>query len=470
MTHDGRDALDLPRRTMTGPLRRELHEALLSAFPTLGAFERMLNFALNVQLEQIARTDSNASDTMFDVIRWAEANGRVEQLIEAAVAEVPGNSALESLVLAWRTEPGPEPEPPAPPGPTPLPGPAPPPGRTEPPAVPRWRWVAAALLLLLIGAVAFWILFPVKMNGYILYRNSDKTVKGAVVKVPATGSASTTDEFGFFMLQGPRATRQLYVHVDGNQYEVALVERVGHRYAIVPPVADPPKTLSAQQTATVEKLVKTEPGRFRVTDGAGRRGTLWPVGATIRVAFLDGSAEVKALVKSVVPEWSKDGNVRFDFDAKVEDADVRVSFKDPAMSYSFVGTDALAVPRREPTIMLGTIAQEGAPERESTILHEFGHVLGLVHEYATPAGEKRLNFPVVYDKAAKDMGWTRAQVDFNFRLSKKTPDAYQNKAFDPDSVMMARLPSDWFDPPLQIGARTGLSAGDRAFIARLYPF
>ena len=35
--------------------------------------------------------------------------------------------------------------------------------------------------------------------------------------------------------------------------------------------------------------------------------------------------------------------------------------------------------------------------------------------------------------------------------------------------MMHRFPSDWFNPPLQVGARSGLSAGDRAFIGKLYP-
>jgi hypothetical protein len=467
MTRDDRDALEPPRRTMTGALRREFHQALLSAFPNVGDFERMLNFGLSVPLEPIAPVRGSFADVVFEVIEWAEANGRVEELIAAAIAEVPGNTALESFVLKWRALPAPDPQPPpAPPPPEPGPSPTPQP----PPPWPISRWIAGASALVLIGAAAFWIFLPVKMNGYILYKNSDKTVKGAVVKVPTTGSASMTDDFGFFTLQGPRATQRLYVHVDGNQYEFALVARVGHRYPIVPPVPDAPKALTAAQSTTVEQLVKAQPGRFRLERGAGRHGTLWPIGATIRVAFLDGSAEVRTLVRSIAAEWTKHGNVSFDFEAKPDDSDVRLSFKDPAMSYSYIGTDALAVPKDEPTIVLGAIARDNAPDRESTILHEFGHVLGLVHEYATPAGEKRINFAVVYPKAAKDMGWTKAAVDHNFRQSSKTPDAYDNKPFDPDSVMMARLPSDWFNPPLQIGARTGLSAGDRALIARLYPF
>jgi len=258
------------------------------------------------------------------------------------------------------------------------------------------------------------------------------------------------------------------VHVDGNQYEAVLGERVGHRYAIVQPFAAPTRQLSAEQVAAVEKLVSAQPGRFRVEDGAVRRDKLWPVGTTLRIAFLDGTAELKSLVKGAAAEWTNHANIHFDFDATRENADVRVSFKDE-MSFAYVGTDALAVPRDEATIVLGTIAQEAAAERPSTILHEFGHVLGLVHEYATPAGEERIDFGVVYAKAEKEMGWSRETVDHNFRSDANTSDAYLDKPFDPDSVMMARLPSDWFSPPLQIGARKGLSAGDRAFISKLYP-
>jgi hypothetical protein len=441
-----------------------LHGALLGAFSDAAAFERMLSFQLDARMDHIVPANATLSSAVFEVIQWAEGRGQLEELMKAAVAEVPGNTALQAAVRKLLEQPEP-----AAGAYAPSPQAAAEP-QVSPAAWPRRRAVQWGLGLATVAAalVAAWILSPVTINGYILYKNSDKTVKGAAVSVPATGTTSTTDDFGFFTLQGPRATRHLYVHVDGNQYEVVLGERVGHRYAIVQPVAAPTRQLSAEQVAAVEKLVSAQPGRFRVEDGAVSRDKLWPVGATLRIAFLDGTAELKSLVKSAAMAWTNHANIHFDFDATKENADVRVSFKDE-MSFAYVGTDSLAVPRDEPTIVLGTIAQDAPAERPSTILHEFGHVLGLVHEYATPAGEERIDFSVVYAKAEKEMGWNRETVDHNFRSDPNTSEAYLDKPFDPDSVMMARLPSDWFSPPLQIGARNGLSAGDRAFIGKLYP-
>lgn len=464
MANDDHDLAGRQPRALSGPERQLLHGALLDAFSDAAAVERMLSFRLDVRMDHIVPANATLSSAMFEVIQWAEDRGQLPELMTAAVAEVPGNGALEAVVRKLLEQPQPaeaaRPVPTytstVPPSPA-LPSPR---GRAV-------RW-GLALLAALSGLVALWTLFPVAINGYILYKNSDKTVQGAVVSVPATGSSSTTDELGFFTLRGPRTTRHLYVHVDGNQYEVVLGDRAGHRYAVVQPFADPTRQLSAEQVAAVERLVAAQPGRFRLEDGVARRDKLWPLGTTLRIAFLDGTAELKSAVKTAAAEWTRHANVHFDFDAAKENADVRVSFKDE-MSFAYVGTDALAVPKDEATIVLGTIAQEAATERQSTILHEFGHVLGLVHEYATPAGEERINFAVVYTKAETEMGWDRQTVDHNFRSDANTSDAYLEKAFDPDSVMMSRLPSDWFSPPLQVGARKGLSAGDRAFIGKLYP-
>ena len=401
-----------PRRALSGPERQLLHGALLGAFPDAAAVERMLSFRLNLQMDHIVPANATLSSAMFEVIQWAEGRGQLPDLMKAAVAEVPGNTRLEAVVRQLLEAPDRFTE-----GPSLAAAPTPAAPPSLPLAVPRGRGVwGLAAGTVLAGLAALWFLFPVTINGYILYKNSDKTVKGAVVSVPATGVSSTTDDFGFFTLKGPRATRHLYVHVDGNQYEVVLADRVGHRYAVIQPFADPTRQLTADQIAAVEKLVSSQPGRFRLEDGSARRDKLWPVGATLRIAFLDGTAELKSLVKTAAAEWTRHANVHFDFEASRENADVRVSFKDE-MSFAYVGTDALAVPKDEATIVLGTIAQEAGAERDSTILHEFGHVLGLVHEYATPAGEERIDFEVVYAKAAKEMGWDRQTVDHNFRAT-----------------------------------------------------
>ena len=373
MANDDQNGDRPPQRALSGAERQLLHGALLGAFSDAAAFERMLSFRLNVQMDHIVPTNATLSSAVFEVIQWSEDRGRLEELMQAAAAEVPGNTALQTAVRKLLEEPEPTAS-----AHTALPHAA---AETQVSSIasPRGRAVQWGLGLAAVAAalVAAWILSPVTINGYILYKNSDKTVKGAVVSVPATGTTSTTDDFGFFTLRGPRATRHLYVHVDGNQYQAVLGERVGHRYAIVQPFAAPTRQLSAEQVAAVEKLVTAQPDRFRGGAGAARRDKLWPVGATLRLAFLDGGSEMKALVKSAIAEWIKNANLHVDFEAAKDNADIRVSFKDET-SFAYVGTDALAVPKNEATLVYGTLAEEAAAERQNTILHEFGHVLGLV--------------------------------------------------------------------------------------------
>lgn len=72
-----------------------LYQALLSAFPRRSDLEQLLRFHLNVRLYEIAGSGS-LSDTIFQVIEWAEANGMVEELIAAARAERPARQDLWS--------------------------------------------------------------------------------------------------------------------------------------------------------------------------------------------------------------------------------------------------------------------------------------------------------------------------------------------------------------------------------------
>lgn len=80
----------------TGARLRELQEALTHAFPNRGALERMLLFRMDVRLSLIAGTGS-LSDVAFEVIRWAEAQGRLEALVRAAHAENPGSPRLREF-------------------------------------------------------------------------------------------------------------------------------------------------------------------------------------------------------------------------------------------------------------------------------------------------------------------------------------------------------------------------------------
>jgi len=82
MTYDRRDV-------------EALYRGLLSAFPNEGALERMLRFGMGLNLAEIAT--GNLSNQVFAVVRFAEANGRLDQLRQAALAANPGNADLSAL-------------------------------------------------------------------------------------------------------------------------------------------------------------------------------------------------------------------------------------------------------------------------------------------------------------------------------------------------------------------------------------
>lgn len=75
---------------------RELQAALLSAFPTRGAFAQMVYEGLGVSLDAIAGA-GGLNAVAFEVIRYAEARGHTRRLFDAACAENPGNPALRAL-------------------------------------------------------------------------------------------------------------------------------------------------------------------------------------------------------------------------------------------------------------------------------------------------------------------------------------------------------------------------------------
>lgn len=108
---------------LTGKQQKQLETALLSAFPSRDALQRMVLYQLEQNLATIAGGD-NLSTIVFNLIKWASANGQIEQLITGAQNENPGNPELRAFVAQMATQPAPQsPAPqatsvPSPPNPT----------------------------------------------------------------------------------------------------------------------------------------------------------------------------------------------------------------------------------------------------------------------------------------------------------------------------------------------------------------
>lgn len=81
---------------LDGPQLKRLQDALISAYPTRHDLERMVSYGLGEHLSAHVR-DENLEHIVFELLRWAQAQGRLEELMQAACSSNPGNQQLRRV-------------------------------------------------------------------------------------------------------------------------------------------------------------------------------------------------------------------------------------------------------------------------------------------------------------------------------------------------------------------------------------
>ena len=82
---------------LSGSQRQQLQDASIDAFPDKALLEQMLSFELDKNLDTIA-SEGNLSQKVFELIKKAEAENWVEDLINGARRANPGNQRLKDVV------------------------------------------------------------------------------------------------------------------------------------------------------------------------------------------------------------------------------------------------------------------------------------------------------------------------------------------------------------------------------------
>ena len=235
----------------------------------------------------------------------------------------------------------------------------------------------------------------------------------------------------------------------------------------------------------------------------------------ITVAFLGGTPELRNQIMAAVKPWEQASAVRFDFGPSASQgifrewsrsdnaytADVRIAF-DGVGYWSFVGTESIdptVAKPNQPSMNFQGFLTELPSDWQGTVLHEFGHALGLQHEHQSPKADCNSEFhwnddagyvstqdqygSFVPDAQGRRPGiytvlegppnsWLANQIDFNLKQL-PNPSNFTSSTFDPKSIMMYSFPGWMFlngtSSPCCIAENLTISAQDSVAALAIFP-
>jgi serralysin len=201
---------------------------------------------------------------------------------------------------------------------------------------------------------------------------------------------------------------------------------------------------------------------------ASIRNRVWPNGTSLRVKFIGGSDFVRAKVRYYSQTWSNYANIRFVF-VESSPSDIRISFDFDNSSWSYIGTGAKSVSDSKPTMHFGWFDNNTSENTfRRTVLHEFGHALGLIHEHQSPSSGINWNKQAVYEYYKEHFEWNKKVVDENI-FDKYKARQTRYSTYDPQSIMHYPIRKDFTTDGTSVGWNDHLSKSDLEFIKMLYP-
>ena len=163
---------------------------------------------------------------------------------------------------------------------------------------------------------------------------------------------------------------------------------------------------------------------------SGERRKLWPK-KTLNVYFVEKNRQEDEIFE-LAQTWSQYCGIQFKKVTSRFGSDIRIGFNENDGAWSYVGTDCAEIPLNELTMNLGFIDR-------ATVLHEFGHAIGLIHEHQSPGkGGFEWNKPaVIEDCTGPPNFWDRETIRTNIFYRYKKASISGTK-YDPKSIMHYR--------------------------------
>lgn len=233
-----------------------------------------------------------------------------------------------------------------------------------------------------------------------------------------------------------------------------------HTCTVIPATESPAAPQYSNLPAGVQKAVSYKPGRTYSNS--------WANGSTVTVRFLGGSSNLRSRVMNYAREWTRHANVNFQV-VNSGLADIRVAFTQNGSSWSIVGNASSRSNQQQPSMNFGWLTDR-TPEYEvkRTVLHEFGHALGLLHEHQNPAGGIPWDEAAVYAHYQSTQGWDR-KTTYNNVIATANQNDTQYSTHDRASIMHYPVDARLTNGRYSVGMNNDLSAIDKQYIARLYP-
>lgn len=209
----------------------------------------------------------------------------------------------------------------------------------------------------------------------------------------------------------------------------------------------------------------------------GEHTKFWSIGKTLKILVYTFNELSFEIVKQGANKWLPYVNLKFEFIEMDEEdvfnseeflGDIRVDFQPHRKDggSSALGTDSLTGHPHNPSMSLGT--DFSSSMFEYTVIHEFGHALGLNHAHQHPDANIPWDREKAYYHYAKIAEMSKAQVDAQVFPIERVP-SQTYAPYDRHSVMHYQVfneltVGDWHQP-----INKNISAGDIAFMRQIYP-